>query len=68
VRAWLCATLSDEEGLRWLLFASPTAVRLWDDESWDRLSARHVQLARDAGAVEVTFALPETDGTGRRAE
>jgi DNA-binding CsgD family transcriptional regulator len=28
-------------------------VRLWDDESWDRLSARYVALARDAGALGV---------------
>jgi DNA-binding CsgD family transcriptional regulator len=53
VRAFSSPALSDEEGLRWLWFATPTAVRLWDDESWDRLSARHVELARDAGALGV---------------
>ena len=26
---------------------------LWDDEAWDALSARFVQLARDAGALSV---------------
>jgi DNA-binding CsgD family transcriptional regulator len=40
-----------EEGLRWLWFACSTAVRLWDDESWDRLTKRQVQVARDAGAL-----------------
>jgi DNA-binding CsgD family transcriptional regulator len=44
---------STEEALRWLGLASRTAVRLWDDESWDLLSARHVRLARDAGALGV---------------
>ena len=29
------------------------AAYLWDDESWDVLSARYVQLARDAGALTV---------------
>ena len=28
-------------------------MRLWDDESWDRLSTRYVGLARDAGALGV---------------
>jgi DNA-binding CsgD family transcriptional regulator len=53
VRAFSSAALSDDEGLRWLWFATPTAVRLWDDEGWDRLSARHVELAREAGALGV---------------
>ena len=39
--------LSGEEALRWLWLACPTAVRLWDDDSWDQLSARQVRLARD---------------------
>jgi DNA-binding CsgD family transcriptional regulator len=45
--------ISREEALRWLWLACPTAVRLWDDESWDELSGRQVQLARDAGALGV---------------
>jgi DNA-binding CsgD family transcriptional regulator len=44
---------SAEQALRWLGLACRTAVRLWDDESWDRLSARYVALARDAGALGV---------------
>jgi DNA-binding CsgD family transcriptional regulator len=28
-------------------------VALWDDETWELLSTRHVQLARDAGALSV---------------
>ena len=45
--------ISGEEALRWLWLASRTAVDLWDDETWDVLSTRHVQLARDAGALTV---------------
>jgi DNA-binding CsgD family transcriptional regulator len=39
------------EGRRWLWLASRVAAFLWDDEAWDVLSARFVQLARDAGAL-----------------
>jgi DNA-binding CsgD family transcriptional regulator len=49
--------------LRWLWLACPIAVRLWDDESRDLLSARYVQLARDAGALGVLpLALNERAG------
>jgi hypothetical protein len=35
------------------------AVRIWDDGSWDVLSARHVRLARDTGALsELPLARP----------
>ena len=45
--------LSSEDGLRWLWLACRTAMDLWDDESWFVLSARQVQLAREAGALTV---------------
>ncbi|HEY2436681.1 MAG TPA: LuxR C-terminal-related transcriptional regulator, partial [Solirubrobacteraceae bacterium] len=41
------------EGRRWLSVASRVAAFLWDDEAWDVLSARFVQLARDAGALSL---------------
>jgi DNA-binding CsgD family transcriptional regulator len=44
---------SQGEGRRWLWVASRVAGFLWDDEAWDVLSARLVQLARDAGALSV---------------
>ena len=53
LKAFSSEGISREEALRWLWLACPTAVRLWDDESWDQLSARQVQLARDAGALGV---------------
>jgi DNA-binding CsgD family transcriptional regulator len=42
-----------EEGVRWLWLVVPAAQILWDEESWDQLSARQVQLARDSGALGV---------------
>jgi DNA-binding CsgD family transcriptional regulator len=42
-----------DEELRWLWLASHAAALLWDYESWDRLSARRVQVARDVGALSV---------------
>lgn len=40
-------------GLGWLWFASHTALATWDDVFWDDLSVRHVQLARETGAIAV---------------
>jgi DNA-binding CsgD family transcriptional regulator len=42
-----------KEGARWLWLACVAAVILWDDENWDVLSTRHVQLMRDTGALGV---------------
>jgi DNA-binding CsgD family transcriptional regulator len=44
-----------EEAVRWLWFACHMAITLWDDESWEVLSARHLQLAREAGALTVVL-------------
>ncbi|GAA1240391.1 LuxR family transcriptional regulator [Pseudonocardia aurantiaca] len=49
--AFRAPDLSAEEGLRWLWHAHSTAVHLWDDETWEVLATRHLQLARDAGAL-----------------
>jgi DNA-binding CsgD family transcriptional regulator len=50
--------MSAEEELRWLWLASVAAMRVWDDEGWEALSARHVRLARKAGALsELPLAL-----------
>jgi DNA-binding CsgD family transcriptional regulator/tetratricopeptide (TPR) repeat protein len=43
--------LSGAQGIRGLWVACRAANALWDDASWDALSARMVQLARDAGAL-----------------
>jgi len=41
---------SGPDGLRWLWLASVISAGVWDDETWQVLSTRHVTLARDAGA------------------
>jgi hypothetical protein len=43
--------MSAEEELRWSWLACITALHLWDDESWDTLSHRYLQLAHEAGAL-----------------
>ncbi|HUE27202.1 MAG TPA: LuxR C-terminal-related transcriptional regulator, partial [Solirubrobacteraceae bacterium] len=53
VNAFRADEISGGEGRRWLPLASRVAAFLWDDEAWDVLSARFVQLARDAGALSV---------------
>jgi DNA-binding CsgD family transcriptional regulator len=44
-------TVADE--LRWFFVACHAAHDVWDDEGWYVLSARHLQLARDVGALNV---------------
>jgi DNA-binding CsgD family transcriptional regulator len=51
--AFRSESLSGEDEMRGLLYACLVAIGLWDDESWHVLSARHVQLARTAGALTV---------------
>jgi DNA-binding CsgD family transcriptional regulator len=51
--AFRSGEISREEGLRWLGVACHAAGLLWDYENWELLSARLVQLARDAGALSV---------------
>jgi DNA-binding CsgD family transcriptional regulator len=50
--------MSTEEELRWLWLACIAALHLWDDGKWDVLSKRHVELARQVGALgELPLAL-----------
>jgi DNA-binding CsgD family transcriptional regulator len=44
------ARLAEDEELRWLWLACHVARVLCDDEAWDELTARQVDLARRAGA------------------
>jgi DNA-binding CsgD family transcriptional regulator/tetratricopeptide (TPR) repeat protein len=53
VSAFCSEDISAEEALRWLWAVCSTAVRLWDDRSWDLLLSRYVRLARDTGALGV---------------
>jgi DNA-binding CsgD family transcriptional regulator len=47
-----------QESLRWLLLAGVIAADLWDLERWDIVTARHVTIVREAGALsELPLAL-----------
>ena len=50
--------MSADEELRWMWLINLAALHLWDDEHWDPLSVRYLQLARKAGALnELPLAL-----------
>jgi DNA-binding CsgD family transcriptional regulator len=53
VSAFCGEGISRAEEERWLWIAWPSALILWDDEAWQKLTTRGVQLARDAGALAV---------------
>jgi DNA-binding CsgD family transcriptional regulator/Tfp pilus assembly protein PilF len=50
LRAFREESLSEEEELRWLWLACHISRALTDDEAWDELTARHLELARQTGA------------------
>ncbi|WP_329000061.1 AAA family ATPase [Kribbella sp. NBC_00709] len=51
--AWRTDEVSVADELRWLWLATHAAHDVWDDESWEVLCARHLRLARHAGALAV---------------
>jgi DNA-binding CsgD family transcriptional regulator len=53
LRAFQGEDTPNEEGIRWLCLACRTAMDVWDDESWQALSARFVDVVRDVGALAV---------------
>ena len=53
LRAFRDERLSEEDELRWLWLASRIARALADDQPWDELTARHLELARRDGAFSV---------------
>ena len=50
LRAFRDERLCEEDELRWLWLACRIARALADDGAWDELTARHLELARRAGA------------------
>jgi hypothetical protein len=55
--AW-AGGVSEKEEMRALCMAGIAAQRLWDDDGYQRLASRYVQLARDAGSLsELPLAL-----------
>jgi DNA-binding CsgD family transcriptional regulator len=65
VRAFRDEAVPAADALSWLPFACQMSRVAWDDESWAALSARLIELARQAGALT---ALPDAlqDGTALR--
>jgi tetratricopeptide (TPR) repeat protein len=51
VSAFRAEDISILEEARWLWVACHAAIVVWDHEAWNTLSARQIQLARDAGAL-----------------
>ena len=51
VSAFVSEDVGTEERLRWSWLAGRAASFMWDYDSWDVLTARQVQVARDAGAL-----------------
>src|SRR3984893_10099055 len=52
--------LTMSEQLRWKWLASVACIQVWDDGRWERISERHVQIAREAGALgELPLALTQ---------
>ncbi len=45
--------VSVEEQLRWLWPAAHVAMSLWDDESYEALATRHIELGRQSGLLAV---------------
>jgi DNA-binding CsgD family transcriptional regulator len=42
---------SESEQLRWMWGGTVSALLLWDDEAWESLADRHLQLVRETGAL-----------------
>jgi DNA-binding CsgD family transcriptional regulator len=58
LRAFRRDAVLPPDDARWLWFACWAAADLWDDETWDLLSARQLELVRAAGALTaIPFAL-----------
>jgi len=43
--------MSQAEQLRWMWGATVSTLLLWDDEAWERLADRNLQLIRETGAL-----------------
>jgi DNA-binding CsgD family transcriptional regulator len=58
--AFDASSLPVNEQLRWKRFATISSVHLWDDARWEAISERHMQIARETGALgELQLALSQ---------
>ncbi|HET9387712.1 MAG TPA: AAA family ATPase, partial [Gemmatimonadales bacterium] len=51
VDAFIAEDALEPESVRWLWLATHAAHDLWDSDAWETLSARHLEFARQAGAL-----------------
>lgn len=51
VRAFVTEEFTMDEALRFAWLAAATAASLWDDVSWNALTRRHLDVARESGAL-----------------
>jgi DNA-binding CsgD family transcriptional regulator len=59
-KAFDVSGLPVSEQLRWKWLAAVSSVHLWDDARWEAISERHVQIARETGALgELPLALSQ---------
>jgi DNA-binding CsgD family transcriptional regulator len=59
-KAFDAANMPAAEQLRWKWLATVAALHLWDDTRWELIADRHVQLARETGALgELPLALTQ---------
>ena len=49
IAAFRAASMSRDTELHWLVLASRMALWVWDDEAWDALSDRVLELVRESG-------------------
>jgi DNA-binding CsgD family transcriptional regulator len=51
VRGFLAEHAVTDKGMRWTVIASVASVEVWDFDSWDDITVRQMQLARETGAL-----------------
>jgi DNA-binding CsgD family transcriptional regulator len=60
LNAFDVSDLAVSEQLRWKWLATVSSVQIWDDTGWETMSERHVQIARETGALgELPLALTQ---------
>jgi DNA-binding CsgD family transcriptional regulator len=53
VSAFRTGDLDPGQAIRWLWLATHAAHDVWDSDSWEALCERHIQVARQAGALTI---------------
>jgi DNA-binding NarL/FixJ family response regulator len=62
LKAFRRESLAVDDRLRWSWLAGRAARFIWDSDSWDVLTASHLQLARETGALTILPLILSTRG------